>query len=308
MSEIRVVYILLHLFEIWMFFVAGKKMSQSKTDREYWKASLWAFIPYVIVLGLRFGHSIDWNYYCIRYLEHTTMDWDTTEPVYHFIFYIFNACGIPYFLFISFQVAFFLFSFLLIAKHFRNCLYYVLPLLPVVAQSNDNYIRWYLAVSFVLIGFYMLLTNSKTKLFKCIIFFICAIAVHNGSVILVLLIPAYYLLKDKYLPPIISVIAVFISVFFMSIAVVGHLSDLTSLIYFVDSDLVNDSKVSGYLLKVDEIAEGGLSGVTGISTYSMYRKIMMFISLFPIILYGPKFLKRYKYGILYYNLFVIGAF
>ena len=42
MSTIRLIYILLHVLEIWMLFVAGRKMSQTKTDKEYWKASLWA--------------------------------------------------------------------------------------------------------------------------------------------------------------------------------------------------------------------------------------------------------------------------
>ena len=69
MSTIRLIYILLHVLEIWMLFVAGRKMSQTKTDKEYWKASLWAFVPYVFVLGLRFGHNIDWNLYCVRYLN-----------------------------------------------------------------------------------------------------------------------------------------------------------------------------------------------------------------------------------------------
>ena len=86
MSTIRLIYILLHVLEIWMLFVAGRKMSQTKTDKEYWKASLWAFVPYVFVLGLRFGHNIDWNLYCVRYLEHKSMDWNTTEPIYHFLF------------------------------------------------------------------------------------------------------------------------------------------------------------------------------------------------------------------------------
>ena len=118
MSTIRLIYILLHVLEIWMLFVAGRKMSQTKTDKEYWKASLWAFVPYVFVLGLRFGHNIDWNLYCVRYLEHKSMDWNTTEPIYHFLFYLFNSIGVPYFIVISFQVALFMFSFLLVAKHF----------------------------------------------------------------------------------------------------------------------------------------------------------------------------------------------
>ena len=308
MSSIRLIYILLHIFEIWMLFVAGRKMSQTKTDRGYWKASLWAFIPYVIVLGLRFGHNIDWNHYSRRYSEMTMMDWSTTEPIYNFIFYILNTNGVPYFVFISLQVAFFMFSFLLLAKHFRNCLYFVLPLLPVVAQSNDNYIRWYWAVSFILIGFYILLSEKKFKLIKCVLLFACGFAVHNGSIVLILLIPAYYGLQNRYLPPIVSTIAVFVSIFFLTIAVIKPLNDLATFLYLFGGNVMDEVKISSYLLKVNDIAEGGLSDVTGITTYTIRNKIITFISFLPVIWYGPKYLKQYKYGILYYNIFVIGAF
>ena len=40
MSTIRLIYILLHVLEIWMLFVAGRKMSQTKTDKEYPLAEL----------------------------------------------------------------------------------------------------------------------------------------------------------------------------------------------------------------------------------------------------------------------------
>lgn len=308
MSSIRLIYILLHIFEIWMLFIAGKKMSQTKTNRAYWKASLWAFVPYVIVLGLRFGHNIDWNHYSRRYSEMTAMDWSTTEPIYNFVFYILNTNGIPYFVVISLQVIFFMFSFLLLAKHFRNCLYYVLPLLPVVAQSNDNYIRWYWAVSFVLIGFYILISEKKNKLLKCLLLFTCGFAVHNGSIALILLIPAYYWLQNKYLPPVISTIAIFVSIFFLTIAIVKPLSELGTFIYLLGGDVMDENKVASYLLKINDISEGGLSDVTGITSRGIRDKLIIFISFLPIILYGPRYLKRYKYGILYYNIFIVGAF
>ena len=291
-----------------MLFYAGKKMSRTKTDRDYWKASLWAFIPYVIVLGLRFGHNIDWNHYSQRYSEMTAMDWSTTEPLYNFIFYILNTNGVPYFVAISLQVAFFMFSFLLIAKYFRNCLYFVLPLLPVVALSNDNYIRWYWAVSFILIGFYILLSEKNKKLLKCLLFFVFGFAVHNGSIVLLLLIPAYYWLQNRYISPVVSTIVVFVSIFFLTIAVVKPLGDLATFIYLMGGDIMDEARISSYLLKINDIAEGGLTDTTGIATYTIRNKLITFISFLPVILYGPKYLKQYKYGILYYNIFIIGAF
>lgn len=307
MSTIRLIYILLHVLEIWMLFVAGRKMSQTKTDKEYWKASLWAFVPYVFVLGLRFGHNIDWNLYCVRYLEHKSMDWNTTEPIYHFLFYLFNSIGVPYFIVISFQVALFMFSFLLVAKHFKNCLYYVLPLLPVVAQSNDNYIRWYLAVSFALISLYFLLSDNKKKYIKCILAFIVGVLIHNGTLLLLAFIPVYYFGRKKHIPITISVITVFLSVFVVSISIMSFLSEIALSVYYLGGNSLQDVRLSTYLLKVSGMVTEGY-GITGIGEYNLRNKVFTFVSFLPVIIYGPRYLNSYKGGILTYNLFIIGAF
>lgn len=59
---------------------------------------------------------------------------------------------VPYFLFVSLQCMFLLYSFLVLVKEFRDKLYYVVPLFPIVAQMNDNYFRWFIAVSFMLLS------------------------------------------------------------------------------------------------------------------------------------------------------------
>lgn len=308
MSTIRLIYILLHILEICLLFVAGRKMSQTTTDKEYWKKSLWAFVPYVFVLGLRFGHNIDWNYYCRAYARHDIMDWDTTEPLFDYSFYILNSIGIPYFVVISLQVAFFMYSFLLICKYFKNSLYYILPLLPVVAQSNDNYIRWYWAVSFILIGFYWLLQNKKRGYITSLLFFIAGVLVHNGAVILLLLIPAYYFFNKKIFSVKLSAIAIFISVFFVSIAIMSFINDIATYLYLLGGNSIQDADISKYLLKVNDITTGGLSDATGIKEYGILTKCIIYASFLPIIIYAPKYLVKYKFGILFYNLFVIGAF
>ena len=308
MSTIRLIYIILHILEIWLLFIAGKKMSKTATNKEYWRKSLWAFIPYVFVLGLRFGHNIDWNYYCMTYARHQTMDWNTTEPLFDYFFYVFNSIGIPYFIVISLQVAFFMYSFLLLCKHFKNCLYYVLPLLPVVAQSNDNYIRWYWAVSFILIGFYWLLSNKGRKYLVSLTFFRAGSLVHNGSVILLLFIPAYFFLNKNFFSPKFSAIAIFISVFFISIAIMSFINDIATYLYLLGGNSIQDANISKYLLKVNDITSGGLSDVTGIKEYGMITKCIVYISFLPIVIYAPRFLAKYEYGALFYNLFIIGAF
>ena len=62
--------------EIFLLYMAGKSMSQTTTVKGYWKASKLAFLSYILVHGFRFGFEIDWNHYCVRYLEATKMDLD----------------------------------------------------------------------------------------------------------------------------------------------------------------------------------------------------------------------------------------
>lgn len=45
MSSIRIIYILLHLFMLWMFYKAGKNMSKTRTNEGYWRAAIPAFFP-----------------------------------------------------------------------------------------------------------------------------------------------------------------------------------------------------------------------------------------------------------------------
>ena len=45
---------------LWMFYKAGKNMSKTRTNGGYWRAAIPAFFSYFIVLGLRFGHNLDW--------------------------------------------------------------------------------------------------------------------------------------------------------------------------------------------------------------------------------------------------------
>ena len=204
------------------------------------------------------------------------MDWNTTEPIYHFLFYLFNSIGVPYFIVISFQVALFMFSFLLVAKHFKNCLYYVLPLLPVVAQSNDNYIRWYLAVSFALISLYFLLSDNKKKYIKCILAFIVGVLIHNGTLLLLAFIPVYYFGRKKHIPITISVITVFLSVFVVSISIMSFLSEIALSVYYLGGNSLQDVRLSTYLLKVSGMVTEGY-GITGIGEYNLRNKVFTFV-------------------------------
>lgn len=307
MSSIRIIYILLHLFMLWMFYKAGKNMSKTRTNGGYWRAAIPAFFSYFIVLGLRFGHNLDWNLYYVRYTECVTMPWPTTEPVYYSLLYFFNeVLGVPYFLFVSLQCMFLLYSFFILVKEFRDKLYFVVPLFPIVAQMNDNYFRWFIAVSFMLLSVRSFLWDKSKYKLKAVLLFLCSVLTHNGAAILI----AIYLIllfKKKYMQPRIALILLFLSVFVISISAFSFLSTVGMFIASQGGDAVSDSSVGHYLESVDYITSNGLSDLTGILQHSFIGNIIIYLSYATSFICGPKVLQRYDNGIAFYNVFVVGA-
>lgn len=306
MLSIRVSYILLHLFEILLFYISGRKMSHSISTSSYWRSSIWAFCAYFIVMGMRFGHNLDWNYYYLVYSYSEPLDLNTTEPLFNLFFYSCLKLGIPYYLTIAIKDTFFLFSFLLIAKHFKTGLCCTLPLILVVAQMNDNYIRWYFAVSFLLLSLNSLLNEAKMHRLLAIIFFVCACLIHNGALFFLVFLP--FLKRNKLLfDTKISAILIFISVFFISIGVMEFVSRFGQVLFLLGGDSVSGARVGHYLTQVDQITTKGW-GSTGIMTYTIWKKIMTYCSYLPVILYAPLIMGRFKNGIIAYNVFLLGAF
>ena len=224
MSYIKFTYILLHILEIYLLYTAGKRMARTSSDKAYWRASKLAFLSYILVHGFRFGFEIDWNHYCVRYLEATKMDLDSTEPIYHFVIYFFNSLGIPYFIFITLQVCFFLYAFLLLVKKYRPYLKYILPLTPLFVLQFDNYIRWYFAATFLLLSINAYLNFEKKNIFWAVLFFICGVFVHNGITPLAVLY-LFFIFRDKLLPSKITIPIFFVSCYYLSISMMNFLSE-----------------------------------------------------------------------------------
>lgn len=305
MSYIKFTYILLHILEIYLLYTAGKRMARTSSDKAYWKASKLAFLSYILVHGFRFGFEIDWNHYCVRYLEATKMDLDSTEPIYHFVIYFFNSLGIPYFIFITLQVCFFLYVFLLLVKKYRSYLKYILPLTPLFVLQFDNYIRWYFAATFLLLSINAYLNFEKKNIFWAVLFFICGVFVHNGITPLAVLY-LFFIFRDKFLPSKITIPIFFVSCYYLSISMMNFLSEYAIMIGLFLQSTGIEVDLARYLEKVDTLTTDGLSDLTSVAVYSFKVKTFMFLVNLPIILYGKRYLNSFENGYFYYNTYVIG--
>ena len=305
MTSIRFIYILLHLLEIYLLYTAGKKMAKTSSDNAYWSASKLAFISYILVHGFRFGFEIDWNLYCERYMDATTMEWDKTEPIFNFVIYFLNTLGIPYFIFITLQVCFFLYAFLLIAKDFKPYLKYILPLTPLFVLLFDNYIRWYFAVTFLLLAINAYLHIENKKILWTALFFVCGVFVHNGIVPLAAIFVCF-IFKNKFLPSKFTIPVLFVSCYFLSISMMNFLSEYAIMIGLFLQSTGIEVDLAKYLEKVDAITTDGLSDLTSVAVYSIKVRTFLFLTNLPIILYGKRFLESIENGYFIYNIYVIG--
>lgn len=295
----------MHILEIYLLYTAGKRMARTSSDKTYWKASKLAFISYILVHGFRFGFEIDWNLYCVQYMEATRMDWDTTEPIFDFLVYFLNTIGIPYFIFITLQVCFFLYAFLLLVKKYRPYLKYILPLTPLFVLQFDNYIRWYFATTFLLLSINAYLNFEKKNIFWAVSFFICGVFIHNGITPLAVLF-LLFIFRDKFIPSKITIPVFFVSCYYLSISMMNFLSEYAIMIGLFLQSTGIEVDLARYLEKVDTLTTDGLSDLTSVVVYSFKEKTFMFLVNLPIILYGKRYLNSFKNGYFYYNTYVIG--
>lgn len=279
-------------------------MSKTTTDKAYWKRSTIVFFAIFIEYGLRFGRGIDWNNLCMDYTQPNY--WATgTEPVWELVFNTFKFLNVPFFIFVCVWDLFFIYSFLLFCKNFRNCLHYVFLLIPIIAVQLDNYISWFAGLSFVFIALYFLTTNSRRKYYCSLLFFFLAACTHNGLFALVVFVVFFKFLNKKIISPYISAGFVVFSITSISVSSLTFFSDVMQQLYYGIPWLKNfDNSI--YLLNMGMRINGELGfGVHSASKLGMLLSIMMYI---PVILFAPKYIQKYQYGIACYNIFVVGAF
>lgn len=299
---IKVVFISLKLLELIIFFVSGNKISESKSKKEYWKYSIIPILTYAMVEGLRFGRNVDWNLYYFRYIQFGAnySYSEDYEPLFRYICYMLYQLGVPYYGFIFIQCLFFIFCVFVLLQNYKEHCKWMIPLILVCITSNENFIRWYLAFSFLLLSINSLV-NKHIK-FTCI-WFLCAFFCHSGIVIFIILIILYKLLNKFAIPKQIGVILMFISTFIMTLSDFMFLTHITSYLLPFLGDSVGRS---GYLNATEDLLSGTW-GKVGIMEQSSLFYFRIFVVYAPVIYWGRKILVRYKAGIFFYNIFVIGA-
>lgn len=302
MSDIKFTYIVLKLLELLIFCIFGYVLSQTKSKKEYWTKASIPILAYAIITGLRFGRWVDWNMYYFRYVNlGQNISSEEYEPLFEWICNILYNIGVPYPGFIMLQCLFFMFTILLIVSNYKKYATFILPLILPLIVYNENYIRWYLAVSFFFLSINSML-NGKTKWMY--IWFLCAPLCHSGIILFLPILIARDWLNKHTIDRNIAVSLLFITCFFASIS---HFTFIISIAkWFVDLGLGDAGGILKYLNSVEVLINGEF-GHLGIRNQQISSIIRFFICTALIIWLVKDRISNLHYGTFFYSLFVIGA-
>lgn len=293
-------YFLLKITELIIFILYGRKISKASSKPEYWKLSTIPILTFAVVEGLRFGRMVDWNLYYFRYQQlGVNMSYLDYEPLFEFICNFLYQMGVPYYGFIFLQCLFLAASTFVLLENFKSSCVWCVPLILVCTTPNEMFIRWYLAFGFILLSIHTFLNKKYVYTF---IWLACSSLCHSGIVVIALMVLILGCLKKYSLPPWISVVLLFLTTFILSLSDVMFIANITSYL----SPFMGDWTLGSYIDNASSILDGTW-GRVGVMERSLIKNIGAFIAYAPVIFYGKEIMSKYPYGLVFYNLFVIGA-
>ena len=303
MSDIKLTFILLNGICFLTFLFGGRLLSRAKNEQEYFRNGFLLILIYAIVHGLRFGRDIDWNLYYLRYKSiGESLNNEDYEPLFSFICHSLYNLEVPYHVFIFLQCAFLMFTILVLLRNYRKYIVFIIPPLLMLIEANDNFIRWYLALSF----FFLSLDAYFHKKWKYVaLWMLVACMIHVGAILFMPFLIAMNMLDKWLFPPRFAVILLVLSTFAVSLTSLSFLTQISNLL--LSSGIVgNNMRVESYLMHTEDIINGDF-GRIGYMDRLLSTNIKMLLSFVPAIWFAPKYIKQLCYGHFVYNLFLFGA-
>ena len=204
--------------------------------------------------------------------------------------------GLPYQVFIVFCSFLLIFSFIFFLQEYRKAAPFILILFLYETANIENYIRWYLGISFFL--FFLSFLNRSKYIYSAV-FAIIACAFHVGILPLILILLLFFKIRYNIFHPLVVQTLFVLSLYLGSIKILGFLNPYISI-------LGVDDKASSYTDKFGQLINGdyGLIGIRDALRWStQIRKLLAYS--FPIY-FVPLLLKKKRIHFLDANLFNIG--
>lgn len=305
MSSVAVAYLIIKVFEILVIILCGIKISklpENFSSLKYWKIAFWAVSAYAIGEGLRWGHQIDYNGGWFIYNEIQGFLDDKRNPLWSIISYSFKLVGINYNFFIFFQCAFLMYSILVLVKDYHRYAAFILPLSIIGILTNENFVRWYTAFSFVLIGLHYYVNKKDIK---AVLFFILAVLTHFAYFLFIWLFLLFKLLnRIEFKPWLVSLLFVVVNFFGDVSWIAQAMNELSLLLIRLGlTEDINQGFI--YIGSTEQLLKGEVS--SGITESSLSLKLVRLLINVPILLWSKKYVNNaIPHFNAYYNLYALG--
>lgn len=297
---IQITYIVIKLIELFIFFVVGKDISKLKDDKSYWKTALPAIITFALVDGLRYMRMTDYEGNLWRY-ELTNADfYQNSDILFSTAMYFCKITDIGFTGFMIIQAAFLIFALFVLLKRYKECAMYALPILLPIIYMNENFTRWFAAISFIIIGYTYLIDK---KYIKASIFMLCAALTHYAIILVFPFLILHSFFNKKTISPYISVPIFIIISLFGNISTFTIIPTIANLI--LDIGLISPSSSLATHLRMTEALIAGEYLKMGIVQTSMLGKFIDLIKYIPIMFFGAKIATE-KNAVSFYNFVIIG--
>ena len=293
---ITFVYIALHalLLLVMLFFCRRIVLN----GRNYWRLAIIPILSYGLEEGLRWGRETDWNLYYYVYEDYLHGLSSDHEWLFQLIWRSFASFGLPYPCVITICSLFFIFALFFFFKPYasRKEFAYIIPLCVAChIITSSNLIRWYMAVSFMLMGCRLF---SERKFWMAILCFVAAISTHFFSIVIVLfLVCLFYYKKIIMRPAWACLVCVLLLLLFdrSMLAKFGFIYDYLGMF----------NRFSGYLDNGYSWIIGADEGYSG--TKSVLVSFVTFMPYFAFIISGYHLMQKGALQVAYYNIVVVAS-
>lgn len=306
MTSTGFIYCIIKWFEFFVLFFCGKTLETTKTRKDYWRIAIIPIIVFALVEGLRWGRLIDWNNGVVEFeeLDSFVNERNLSNPLYTIVLYPLKCLGFSYPFFVFLQCGFLMFSALFLLQDYKKYLCWILPCLIMAFINNENFIRFYFSLSFLLIAIYYYL-HSCTKRF--ILFAVLTVLTHFAQIpFLIILLCSKYLNKKQF-PRMVGIVFFLVGIFLIDISRMNFLVRISDFI-LSSLGLESEYRLFSVLGNMEDIINGTAHGTEGrLFVKSITYKISNAMLYVPLLWLAPSCLKKEQYGNLIYNLTVLNV-
>ena len=279
MTTTGFVFLILKWIEFIMLFLSGKALESTKTRNRYWQIAIIPIVVFALVEGLRWGRLIDWNNAVVEYSELNTFvnERNTSNPLYTVVVFSLKCLGLPYW-------------------------FFVVLCLIMAFINNENFIRYYFAVSFLFIAIYYYLHGSIRNY---VIFSVTTALIHFSQVPLLLLVPFINRLDKRKFSRAYAIVIYLVCLFLVDIS---QMSILVKISDYIVSLMGTESeyRLFSALNSMNDIISGTAYGTEERLFIRKLSNIIANALLYvPLLWMAPSYLKNIKYGNMIYNLTVL---